>query len=305
MDAAAILADVRRATEHEYASSAVAIALDDLRARRLGVPVADLYGGARRTRVRAYAASGGYREGLPTEPVWAGEVAEAIDLGYRAFKLRIGRGPMPEEAAIIERLVASAPPDFLWLADGNGGFTHGRALTMGRVLADLGFTFFEEPMDQWGGYAGYERLARDLPLPLAGGEILMSRAAAKELLGRGGLGIIQPEPVICGGIGEVLFMAGLAALDGVPCVPHTSNGAIGIAAAMSAIACLPPVTRSPVETLPLLEIGLDENPWRSDLAALPTPDAEGFVTLPAGPGLGIEVDEAFLRRRAETVLELR
>ena len=303
-DAAAILADVRRTTEHASATSAVAIAVDDLRARQLGVPVADLYGGARRTRVQAYAASGGYREGEPTEPVWAGEVREAIDLGYRAFKLRIGRGPMAEELPIIERLVRDAGPGFLWLADGNGGFTHGRAVAMGRALADLGFVFFEEPMDQWGGYAGYERLARDLPLPLAGGEIVMSRADAKDLLGRGGVHIVQPEPVICGGIGEVLFIAGLAALDGVPCIPHTSNGAIGIAAAMSAIACLPAPTRAPIEPLPLLEIGLDENPWRTDLVALPRPEADGFVTLPSGPGLGVEVDEAFLRRRADSVLEL-
>lgn len=119
------------------------------------------------------------------------------------------------------------------------------------------------------------------------------------------MGIVQPEPVICGGIGEVLFIAGLAALDGVPCVPHTSNGGIGIAAAMSAVACLPAPTLSPIEPLPLLEIGLDENPWRTDLVALPGPGPDGMVTLPGGPGLGVEVDEAFLRRRAERVVELR
>jgi L-alanine-DL-glutamate epimerase-like enolase superfamily enzyme len=303
--AAAILADARRATEHPYATSAVAIALDDLRARRLGVRVADLYGGVRRDRVQAYAASGGYREGEPTEAVWTAEVREAIGQGYRAFKLRIGRGSLADEAPIIERLVRDAPPGFLWLADGNGGFDHGRAVAMGRVLADLGFVFFEEPMDQWGGYAGYERLARDLPLPLAGGEILFSRAAAKDLLGRAGVSIVQPEPVICGGVGELLFIAALAALDGVPCVPHTSNGAIGIAAAMSAIACLPPISRSPAERLPLLEIGLDENPWRTDVASLPPVGSDGWITLPDGPGLGVDVEEAFVRRRADAVLELR
>jgi D-galactarolactone cycloisomerase len=303
--AASIAADVRRATEHAYATSAVAIAVDDLRARRLGVSVAALYGGSRRSSVRAYAASGGYREGRATEPVWAGEVEEAISLGYRAFKLRIGRGAGAEETPIIERLVRQAPPGFLWLADGNGGFTHGRALATGRALADLDFTFFEEPMDQWSGYAGYERLARDLPLPLAGGEILQSRAAAKDLLGRGGVHIVQPEPVICGGIGEALFIAGMAALDGVPCVPHTSNGAVGIAAAMQVIACLPPVTRAPIEPLPLLEVGLDENPWRTDVAMLPSPGPDGHVALPDGPGLGIAVDEAFVRRSAASVVELR
>jgi L-alanine-DL-glutamate epimerase-like enolase superfamily enzyme len=133
----------------------------------------------------------------------------------------------------------------------------------------------------------------------------MSRHQARELLARGGLDVIQPEPVICGGIGEALWIAGLAALDGVPCLPHTSNAAIGIAAAMTVAGCLPAISRSPVEPLPLLEIGLDECPWRTDLADLPGPGADGFVDLPTGPGLGVVVDEAFVRSRAESAIELR
>ena len=71
------------------------------------------------------------------------------------------------------------------------------------------------------------------------------------------------------------------------------------------IACLPPVTRSPIEPLPLLEVGLDENPWRTDVARLPSPGPDGHVALPDGPGLGIAVDEAFVRRSAAAVVELR
>lgn len=57
LEAAAILADVRRATEHPYATSAVAIAVDDVRGRSLGVPVAALHGGARRAAGAAWASS--------------------------------------------------------------------------------------------------------------------------------------------------------------------------------------------------------------------------------------------------------
>jgi L-alanine-DL-glutamate epimerase-like enolase superfamily enzyme len=144
-----------------------------------------------------------------------------------------------------------------------------------------------------------------MEIPLAGGEILMSRHQARELLARGGLDVIQPEPVICGGIGETLWIAGLAALDGVPALPHTSNSAIGIAAAMTAVGCLPALSRSPMEPLPLLEIGLDENPWRTDLSDLPGPGPDGWVDLPTRPGSGITVDEAFVRSRAESTIELR
>jgi D-galactarolactone cycloisomerase len=298
-DASAILRAVRDTTEHPYATSAISIALDDLRARRLGVPIAALYGGAMRSDARAYAASGGYRDGEATEATWQGELEAARDAGFGALKLRIGRGGIREEGPLLRALADAAPDGFLLLADGNGGYTHPRAVAAGALLADLGFGWFEEPLRQWEGYPGFERLRADLRLPLAGGEILLSRGAARDLLRRGGVDIIQPEPVICGGIGEVLFIAGLAALDGVPCVPHTSNGAIGIAAALAAVAALPVLTPSPGEDLPLIEWGLDENPWRTDVAALPAIGDAGWVRLPDGPGLGVEVDEALVRRRAE------
>jgi D-galactarolactone cycloisomerase len=295
---AALLRAVRDATEHPYATSALAIALDDLRARRLGLPLVALYGGPQRRVARAYAASGGYREGEPTAMTWGSELEAALVAGYSALKLRIGRGSVAEEAPLLRELASRAPEGFLLMADGNGGFSHPRAVAMGRHLAELGFGWFEEPLRQWDSYAGYERLRADLPLPLAGGEVLMSRHAARDLLRRGGVDIVQPEPVICGGIGEALFIGALAALDGVPTVPHTSNGAVGIAAAMAVLGALPVLAGSPGEGPPLLEWGLDENPWRTDVAALPTLGPGGLVTLPDGPGLGIVVDEPFVRRMA-------
>jgi D-galactarolactone cycloisomerase len=298
-DAAATLRTVRDATEHPYATSALAIALDDLRARRLGVPLAELHGGYARREARAYAASGGYREGEGTAATWQGEVDAALAAGFAALKLRIGRGRVAEEAPLLRDLAARVPDGALLLADGNGGFSAPRAAAMGRVLADLGFGWFEEPLRQWDGYAGYERLRAGLRLPLAGGEVLLSRTAARDLLRRGGVDIVQPEPVICGGVGEALFVAELAALDGVPCAPHTSNGAVGIAAAMAVVAAMPVLAASPGEELPLLEWGLDENPWRTDVASLPAIGPGGVVALPTGPGLGVEVDEALVRRRSQ------
>jgi D-galactarolactone cycloisomerase len=298
-DQAVLVHEIRTVTEHAYATSALAIALDDLRARRAGLPLAALYGGVARSTARAYAASGGYREGEATADTWQGELDAALGAGFSALKLRIGRDGVGEEGPHLRRLAAAAPDGFLLLADGNGGFSHPRAVAMGSLLAELDFGWFEEPMRQWDDYAGYGRLRADLRLPLAGGEILMSRSAARGLLATGGVDIVQPEPVICGGVGEALFIAALAALDGVVCLPHTSNGAIGIAAAMTVVAALPVSAPAPGEELPLLEWGLDENPWRTDVAALPPIGVKGWVTLPNGPGLGIEVDEALVRRSSE------
>ena len=53
--------------------------------------------------------------------------------------------------------------------------------------------------------------------------------------------------------------------------------------------------------MPLLEIGSDPNPWRTDVLATPIEVRDGWVDIPTGPGLGFEVDEAFVRRSASEV----
>jgi D-galactarolactone cycloisomerase len=154
-------------------------------------------------------------------------------------------------------------------------------------------------MPQRGGYAAYEQVAAALDIALAGGEITASRHAALETIGRGCFDIIQPEPVIVGGIGETIWIAELARVHGIGCAPHTSGGVIGLAAALQVLATIPDVSTAPATTTPLLEVGSEENPWRTDLA---TADIltmqDGLVRIPVGPGLGIEIDEDFLRAHA-------
>ncbi len=184
------------------------------------------------------------------------------------------------------------------LADASGAYTTRTAIEMGRHLERLGFSWFEGPLYEWEGYVGYELLPPALDIAIAGAEVTFSRAAIREQLDRGAFDIIQPDPVICGGIGEVLFYAGLARLQGVSCVPHTSGGAIGIAAGLQALAALPNPTRNPGTDEPLLELGIGENPWRTNLLRSGWAMRDGWVEIPTGPGLGIEVDEAFVRTHA-------
>ena len=80
--------------------------------------------------------------------------------------------------------------------------------------------------------------------------------------------------------------------------PRTSNNAIGIAAAAQILACLPDPNRSPASDELYLEYGVDDNPHRSGLLSTPLRFDAGWVTIPDGPGLGVEVDEAYLRHHA-------
>lgn len=290
--------DIRWSAEHPYAASALTIAVEDLRARQLGVSVATSFGGPVRGKVRLYAAFGGYVEGVDPADTWPADVARVLEAGFTAMKFRVGRYPIAHEAALLERIRADLPDDILLMADGNAGYTLPRAIEMGRILDSLGFIWFEEPMRQRELYAGYEHLAAALDIALAGGEILQSRSAAIELLARRAVDVVQPEPVICGGIAETLWIADLAAVHSIAAMPHTSNNALGIAAGLQVLACLPNPTLSPASDELFLEYGVDDNPHRAGILATPFQFDDGWATIPTGPGLGVEVDEAYVRHHA-------
>jgi D-galactarolactone cycloisomerase len=301
-DAIALNEDMAGAAQSSWAASGLSIALDDLRARALGVPIYDLYGGRRRDRIRAYGASAGYPEGVGPEIAWPEEMARLVDEGFTALKMRIGRYPLEHEAPLYERIRRDVPAHIDLAADGNAGYTIRTAVPTARILQDLGFLWFEEPLNQWDGYRGYEILHPMLSIALAGGEVTMSRNAARELIDRSALDIYQPDPVIIGGIGELLFNAKLARLNAITTIPHTTQGGIGTAAAIQAIAALPNPTRLPGGDLPLLEFGTAPNPWRTEIFTTPLRLDRGWIDVPTTPGLGFEVDEAFVRAHAaETI----
>ena len=289
------------AGDYPFATSAVSIALDDLRARRLGVPVAGLYGGALpgRTRLRAYAAFQGYIEGVDPAVSWPADAAAARAEGFTAMKFRIGRFAIEHEVAILERMLASGVLDGVTLlSDASGAYTPREAIRMGRELERLGFHWFEGPLLEWEGYVGYEQLPPVLDIAVAGGEVTFARESLRAQLERGAYDIVQPDVVICGGIGEALFYAELARLHAVGCVPHTSGGAIGIAAALQLHSLLADPTRLPTTDPPLLEVGFGPNPLRTDVLAAGWQVRDGWVDVPTGPGLGVTVDEAYVRATA-------
>ncbi len=203
------------------------------------------------------------------------------------------------EIPLLRRVRAALPDHVTLLVDGNGGYGPHAALAISRALAELGVAFFEEPLPQHDGYVGYAGLRPRLALPLAGGEIIGSRREALRLIGAGSWDIVQPEPVICGGIGEAIWIAQLAEAHGVGCTPHTSGGGVGIAAALQVLATLPDDTRSPASTGPWLEMGIDPNPFREHVLVEPIAlGANGLVAIPDTPGLGVQVDVAWVREHA-------
>ena len=280
------------------AVGALDIALNDLRGQILNVPVAELWGGRLRAHVPVYASAMNYLEGEQPETIFPREAVMLCEQGFRAMKMRIGRYDVRREAAVIASVRDVVGPGIKLMADGNAAYTMGTALKMGRYLSEYDFEYFEEPLPQSPQYAGYEELRSRLALPLAGGEAVDSRGSAKRLIDRGAFDIIQPDVSLCGGIGELLFIAELARLSGVRCLPHCWGGVILIAATVHALAVMPdPHWGLPTDS-PMLELDRSENPWRDEIAIEPIHLDGGRVRVPEKPGLGIHVVEEAVSRYA-------
>lgn len=275
----------------------VDIALNDLRGKALGQSVAELYGGRHRDKVLAYASAMNYTDGVRPEDQFPPEAAELVKRGYKALKTRSGRFDLRRELAVVTRIREAVGPDIRLLTDGNGAFTLPAAVKFGKELEKLDFYCFEEPLPQGLNYAAYDVLTQSLDICVAGGEGLDSRIAARDRIVQRSFDMIQPDVLLCGGIGEVLFIAEMARLWSIQCVPHCWSGVIGIAATLQLLSLLPDATFGFSSEQPLLEHDQLENPFREELSPQPFKiDSQGYMAVPTRPGLGIEVDEAVVKK---------
>jgi len=275
----------------------VDIALDDLRGKILGVSVGQLYGGRLRDRVAAYASSQGYVEGEDAAELFPREAAEIMARGFKGLKLRIGGQPIDQDLKAITAVRKLIGPKIKLMADGNGAYTIASAIQMGRELEKLGLYWFEEPLPQESTeYPGYEILADALDIPIAACECLTSRGLFKSAITRRAMDIVQPDVCLAGGIGECLFVAELARLWGIPCMPHCWSGPLVLAAATHLVSLLPDASWSRHTEPPMLEMDATRNLFREELLTTPLDFRDGFMTVPTGPGLGVEVDEDRLKR---------
>lgn len=270
----------------------VSIALDDLRGKVLGVPVADLYGGRLRDRVPAYASAMNYIEGENPTDFYPREARDLVEQGFKAMKMRIGGQSIHDDLAAATAVREAVGPDIKLMADGNGAYALGSAMKMGRELEQLDYYWFEEPMPQSSpNYAGYEVLTSKLDIPIAACEGLTTRTMFRDAINRRAMAIVQPDVAIAGGIGECLFVAELARLSGMQCMPHCWAGGLVIAASVHLLSLLPDASWGRTTEVPMLELDYVENPFRNELMAKRVELQDGHVIVPTAPGLGVEIDE--------------
>lgn len=273
------------------------IALHDLRGKALGLSIADLYGGRRRDKVMGYAAAMNYTDGVRPEDQHPPEAAALAKQGFRAMKIRTGRYGHKRDLAVMEKIRDAVGPDVKLLTDGNGAFTLPQAVKFGKELEKLDFYCFEEPLPQSPNYAGYDELTKSLDIAIAGGEVLDSRATAREHIVKRSFDIIQADVSLCGGIAEVLFISEMARLFGIQALPHCWAGAIVIAASLQLNSLLAPHFQGFTNgDEPMMEFDTYENPFRTEITPWKFDLKNGYFDVPAGPGLGIEINEEVVKK---------
>lgn len=270
------------------ALSGIDVALWDIKGKILGQPVSMLLGGRFRERVRAYATGSFRRDGVDRVEDNAREATEHRAAGFHALKIKVGFG-VEEDLRVIAAVREAIGPGMRLMIDGNHGYDVLEALEVGRRAAVYGIDWFEEPVVPE-HLAAYREVKANQPIAVAGGETWHTRWGFREPLETRAVDIAQPDLCGCGGFTEMRRIADLAALHGVRLVPHVWGTAVQIAASLQWMAATVPnpVRRDPVE--PILEFDRTRNPFRQAVVTTPIEHETGVVTIPDGPGLGIEID---------------
>lgn len=201
------------------ALSAVDIALWDLNARTVELPLWKYLGGTVREAVPAYASGGYYLDGKGPHEL-AAEVRGYVDLGFDAVKIKVGRALPAADEDRVAAVREAVGPDALVMLDANNAWADvPTAMTYLTRFEKYDPYWIEEPFspDDIGSHA---RLAQRTPVNVATGEIEAGRWRHKHLLDSGATSILQTDAAVCGGISEFQRIAALADAYGAVMAPH-------------------------------------------------------------------------------------
>jgi len=267
-----------------FAASAIDVALWDIAGKALGQSVWQLLGGAREA-IPAYASSAH----MATTDDYLREVEDVRRRGYTAYKLH----PFGEARRDIElcRAVREAVgPGYVLMLDPGGAYTRDEAIRVGRALEELDFLWYEEPLRDW-DWEGYRELTRALDIPVQVGETIPGHAqSAAELVLRGAGDHLKADVYWKGGITGTMKMAHLAEAFNMPLELHHAASPIMNWANLH-VACA-------ITNCGWFEILVPEDRYDFGLLAYPKPDADGMIRPPSGPGLGVEIDWAWVKANA-------
>lgn len=277
---------------HPYAKAAVEMATYDLAGRALGVPVLQMLGGKAREAIPVT-----HSIGLLDIDQAVAECRQAADEGIRTIKLKVG--VEPERDVEIVKQVRNAVGDGVDLCvDANNGYrSPGEAIQIIRRMELYRLKYVEQPVE---GIAQFAKVAAAIDAPVMADESAWTKHDIIEIAERRAADIVSVYTTKPGGLYRAMEVAAVASAAGLRCnvnglvetgVGNLAN--IHLAAVENVtLSCVVPVS-TPAEAQTGQVAGIY---YTDDLIAEPFHFADGAVTVPDGPGMGIAVDEAKIAR---------
>jgi len=282
LDIQAIHQSMKKAGADCFALAGIDIALHDLAARSLGLPIFRLMGGA---------VAGGidlsWAIGFKPAEDMAREAKRYVDVGFKTVKVKVGDEPTVD----VERVAAvrqAVGPNIVLKVDANQGYDLETAVRVGRALTQYGVAVMEQPLPR-AALSEMAKLRRKISIPIMVDESLYSAEDANRVLEEKAADAFNIKIMKPGGIRPSAKLAAVAEAAGMPCMLG-SMPELGI----GTLAGLQLAVTSTVFTWGAELIG----PWmfRADLLKRKPKLRKGRLMLPNGPGLGIDVDEKQLAR---------
>ncbi|GGA43245.1 mandelate racemase [Pelagibacterium lentulum] len=275
------------------ALAALDVALWDLKGKALELPIYKLLGGAWRKQMPSYASIGG-NAWRSIDEVLAIVERRVSKENPAAVKIRWD-GDRTKQDVDIAGDIAKARAvrkllgdDFVLGFDANNGYSVGGAIKVGRALEDLGYTWFEEPIQHY-NVSGMGEVAQRLDITVSAGEQTYTLQALKDLI-NAGVRMVQPDITKMGGITGLMQCAALAHAHGVELVPHQTQPSIGHLANLHVLSTVMHLSK-PVE----LADGWER---AGQIFNNPSQAVDGLFALPEAPGLGMEFDAEEMNRRS-------
>ena len=270
------------------ALSAVEMALWDILGKSLNTPVYQLLGGKYHEKVRIYV--NGWFAGAK-EPEEFGEKAKiAVQKGITAMKwdpfgksyLQISNADLDKALRNIAAVREAVGNSVDLLIEGHGRFDVPTGIKIAKELEQFKPMFFEEPTPP-DNLDALKAVRDKSPVAISAGERLYSRWDYRKLFDMRAADYIQPDISHAGGISELKKIAAEAETRYIPFAPHNPSGPVANAATLQLAASCP--------NFCILEIMYQDVDWRKDVTNENLQYADGYMTIPDAPGLGIEIDE--------------
>ena len=262
--------------------SGIDIALWDIFGKVTKQPISRLLGGRYRDKIKPYGSL------IMQEPdIFPARLEAAIERGFQAIK--IGWGPFGRvsdkmDEAIVKTARETVGPGVELMVDAGGSdryWPHGYkwALETAKMLKQYDVVWFEEALRP-DDLQGYIKLTENAPLPITSCEVLTRRQSFMPWIEQRAVDYIQPDVTKVGGLSEEYRIAMHAYDHSILFVPHGWNTAVGLAADLQLVAAVP--TARWVEYI-------TPAPYVEDIVAEPfSLDADGLLTIPEAPGLGVK-----------------